>query len=62
MKTSSRIFAILFAALTLIAAGAAILGATHQWFIAALCTILSIVLLADSGKKLNQRIFNPLNK
>jgi hypothetical protein len=52
MRTSSKIFATLFAALGFIAADAAISGATHQWFIAGLCIVFAFALLADANKKI----------
>jgi len=53
MRTNSRIFATLFLALGVFAAGAAIYGATHQWFIAGICAAIAFALLADAGKKID---------
>ena len=47
MKTSSKIFAAFFSVLSLVAAGAALGGATHQWFTAALCAAVALALVAD---------------
>ena len=49
MKTTSKIFAGFFL-LTGAVAGASALfyGATHQWFIAALCAVMTLVLLDDA--------------
>jgi len=47
MKTSSKIFAVIFFLLDLIAVVAAMSGATHHWFTAAICTIILIVISAD---------------
>ena len=52
MKTSSRIFATLFASLGIFAAGLAIGGAAHQWFIAGICAVVAFALLADASKKI----------
>ena len=51
MKTASKIFATLFLILGLIAAAAALTGATHQWFTVALCAVVSIALALDSMDK-----------
>jgi len=51
MKTSSKIFAVLFLVLGLTAAGAALYGATHQWFMAGVCALADIVLLDDILKE-----------
>ena len=56
MKTSSRIFAGLFAAMGVFAAGVACYGATHQWYIAGLCTVMAFVLLIDAGKKIDKQV------
>jgi len=53
MKTTSRIFAFLFIAIGIFAAGSAISGATHQWFIAGICTVVALTLLADAGKEID---------
>jgi len=53
MKTSSKIFATLFLSLGIFAAGAAIGGATQQWFIAGICTVVAFALLTDAGKKID---------
>jgi len=53
MKTNSRIFAIIFIQIGLYAAVAAVLGATHQWFIAGICAVVALALLADAGKKID---------
>lgn len=52
MKTTSRIFATLFLALAICAALGALGGATHQWAVAAICSIMSAVLYSD-GKNIN---------
>ncbi len=51
MKTSSKIFAVLFFVLGLTAAGAALYGASHQWFMAGICALADIVLLDDILKE-----------
>jgi len=58
MRTNSRIFATLFISLGVFAAGTAIYGATHQWFIAGICAVVAFALLADAGKKIesNEKI------
>lgn len=52
MKTNSRIFATLLITLGVFAARYAICGATHQWFIAGICAVVALALLADAGKKI----------
>lgn len=54
MKATSKIFATLFIALGIFAAGVAFYGATHQWCIAALCALMAFALLADAGKKIDK--------
>ena len=51
MKTSSKIFAVLFLVLGLTATGAALYGATHHWLMAGVCTLADIVLLDDIFKE-----------
>ena len=51
MKTSSKIFAVLFLVLGLTATGAALYGVTHQWLMAGVCTLADIVLLDDIFKE-----------
>lgn len=51
MKTSSIIFAVLFAMIGLLALIGALTGAKHQWFIVVLCGVLTFALVGDAMKK-----------
>ena len=49
MKTTSKIFAGFFFVTGSVSASSALFyGATHQWFIAALCAVMTLVLLDDA--------------
>lgn len=48
MKTTSKVFSAIFLALGICAALAALGGATHQWFVAILCFVISSVLAAET--------------
>lgn len=54
MRTSSKIFAVLFFALGGFAAATAIEGETHQWFIAILCLVIAFILHADATRKITE--------
>jgi len=56
MRTSSKIFGILFLALGIFAAGCALLvpDAGHQWYLAGICGIVAFALLADASKKIDK--------
>ena len=51
MRTSSTIFAVLFALIGLLALIGALTGATHQWFMVAICGIMAVALAGDAMKK-----------
>lgn len=51
MKTTSKIFSFLLLAIAICAALAAMGGATHQWYIAAISFIISSVLYPETIKK-----------
>ena len=53
MRTSSKIFGILFLSLATFTTGCALLipEAGHQWYLAGICWIVAFALLADASKK-----------
>jgi len=56
MRTSSKIFGILFLALAIFAAGCALFipEAGHQWYLSGICWIVAFALLADASKKIEK--------
>jgi len=51
MKTTSTIFSLIFFAIYICAALAALGGARHQWFVAALSFVMFLVLSPEATKK-----------
>ena len=58
MKTSSKIFAVLFGLLFLVTTSAALCGYTHQWVMAAASGIMTVALLIDVYGKKDPKINN----
>ena len=55
MKTTSKIFSLLFLAIAICAGLAALGGATHQWYLAAVSLFISVILSPEIIAKQPER-------